>query len=54
MAGVGGMMQGALPVFDGKSFDDWCIKMQAIFGFQDVADVVLDGLLELGAKATKT
>jgi len=52
MAGVGGMMQGAFSVFDGKSFDDWRIKMQAIFGFQDVADVVLDGLPELGAKAT--
>jgi len=45
-------MQGALSVFDGKFFDDWKIKMQAIFGYQDVAEVVFDGLSELGTKAT--
>jgi len=45
-------MQGSLPVFNRKSFDDWRIKMQAIFGFQDIADVVFEGLLELGSKAT--
>jgi len=51
MADLGGMMQGTLPVFDGKLFDDWRIKMQAIFGYQDVAEVVFDGLPELGSKA---
>ncbi|XP_017438186.1 uncharacterized protein LOC108344231 [Vigna angularis] len=39
MAGLGRMMQGSYPIFDGKSFDEWNIKMNAIFGFQDVADL---------------
>ncbi|XP_014506332.1 uncharacterized protein LOC106766088 [Vigna radiata var. radiata] len=30
MAGIGGI-QGPLPLFDGKQFDDWRIKMQKIF-----------------------
>jgi len=52
MDGLGGMMQGSLPIFDGNSFNDWRIKMQAIFAFQDVTVVVLEGLPELGSKAT--
>jgi len=52
MAGMDGMILGALPVFDGKLFDDWRIKMLALFGFQDVAEVVTEGLAELGLKAT--
>lgn len=34
-------------------FDDLGIKMLAIFGFQDVAEVVYDGVEELGLKATE-
>ncbi|KOM56838.1 hypothetical protein LR48_Vigan10g273000 [Vigna angularis] len=52
MAGIGGI-QGQLPVFDGKLFDDWRIKMQAIFGFQDVSEVIEDGLPDLSERATK-
>jgi len=51
MVGLGVMMQGSLSVFDEKSFDNCRIKMQAIFGFQDVANVVLEGLPKLGSKA---
>ena len=40
-------------MFDGKSFDDWRIKMQTIYGFQDVVDVMLDELHEMGLKATE-
>jgi len=46
-------MQGSVPIFDGKVFDDWRIKMQAIFNFQDVAEVVTEGVAELSLKATK-
>ncbi|XP_027337338.1 uncharacterized protein LOC113851048 [Abrus precatorius] len=53
MAGLGGMMQGSLPIFYGKVFDDWHIKMQAIFGFQDVAEIVKEGVAELNSKATE-
>jgi len=34
-------------------FDDWRIKMLAIFGFHDVAEVMCDRLVEIGSKATK-
>ncbi|BAT90002.1 hypothetical protein VIGAN_06116000, partial [Vigna angularis var. angularis] len=52
MAGFGGI-QGPLPVFDGKQFEDWRIKMQAIFGFQDVSEVIEDGLPEVSDRATE-
>jgi len=52
MAGNGSIIQGALPVFEGRGFDDWKIKVRAIFGFQDVAEVVMSGLEDLGTKAT--
>jgi len=52
MIGMGGMIQGVLLVFYGKMFDDWKIKMLAIFGFQDAAEVVADELSELGSKIT--
>jgi len=42
-----------LSIFDGKMFDDWRIKMLAIFGFHDVAEVMCDRLVEIGSKATK-
>jgi len=43
-------MQGSVPIFDGKVFDDWHIKMQAIFGFRDVAEVVSEGVAKLSLK----
>ena len=52
MADMGGMIQGGLPIFDGSMFNDWKIKMNAIFIFQDVAEVVEHGVSSLGAKAT--
>jgi len=47
MAGNGSTIQGALPLFD-----DWKIKMKAVFQFQDVADIIETGPGELGSKAT--
>ncbi|XP_019435858.1 PREDICTED: uncharacterized protein LOC109342302 [Lupinus angustifolius] len=40
-----------LPVLDGKNWSRWCIQMKAIFGYQDVADIVEEGfpILEEGA-----
>jgi len=52
MADMGGMIQGGLPIFDGSMFKDWKIKMNAIFIFQDVAQVVEHGVSPPGAKAT--
>jgi len=40
-------------VFDGKLFDDWSIKMKAIFGYQDVSEVILACLEYLGWKASE-
>lgn len=51
MAGNGSISQGALLVFDEKGFNDWKIKMLAIFGFPDVADMVMNGVEDPGSKA---
>jgi len=53
MAGSGSIIQGGLPIFDGKMFDDWKIKMKVVFQFQDVANVIETDLGELSSKATK-
>jgi len=52
MAGMGGIIQGGLPMFDDKIFDDWKIKMMVVFSFEEVKEVIKNGLVELGNKAT--
>ena len=43
-----------LPVFEGKNFDQWIVKMKVkvIFRFQDVVEVVNEGIPTLAANAT--
>jgi len=41
-----------LPVFEGKNFDQWIVKMKVIFKFQDVLEVVNEGIPTLAANAT--
>ncbi|XP_052726138.1 uncharacterized protein LOC128194635 [Vigna angularis] len=41
------MVQSNLPVFDGKDYDDWCVKMEAILGYQEVDEVVKQGVKEM-------
>ncbi|WVY90763.1 hypothetical protein V8G54_036277 [Vigna mungo] len=43
---MAGVIHSNLPVFDGKDFDDWCVKMEAILGFQEVDDIVKKGFKE--------
>ncbi|WVY89999.1 hypothetical protein V8G54_035513 [Vigna mungo] len=43
---MAGLIQSNLPVFDGKNYDDWCVKMDAILGFQEVDEVVKKGFKE--------
>ena len=52
MAGSSGVFPGNLPMFNGNNFDDWCVKMNAIFDFQDVEEVVEIGFQELGRTAS--
>ncbi|KAK2373515.1 hypothetical protein QL285_074546 [Trifolium repens] len=40
-----------LPVFKGDNYDRWCAQMKVIFRFQDVLEIVTDGVEELAAKA---
>jgi len=40
-----------LPVFEGKNFDQCIVKMKAIFRFQDVLEVVNEGIPALEANA---
>jgi len=41
-----------LPVFEGKDFDQWSVKMKVIFRFQDVLEIVNEGVTALAANAT--
>ncbi|XP_017431714.1 uncharacterized protein LOC108339076 [Vigna angularis] len=41
------MVHSNLPVFDGKDYDDWCVKMEAILGYQEVDEIVKQGVKEL-------
>jgi len=41
-----------LPVFEGKNYNRWIVKMKVIFRFQDVLEVVNDGIPALAANAT--
>jgi len=47
-----GVISGNLLVFDGTSYGDWCVKMEAILGFQEVDDIVKKGLQEPAKNAT--
>ncbi|XP_019432432.1 PREDICTED: uncharacterized protein LOC109339448 [Lupinus angustifolius] len=42
-----------LPILDGKNYDRWRNQMKAIFGFQEVFEVVQHGYQELGEGATE-
>ncbi|RDX65807.1 hypothetical protein CR513_55502, partial [Mucuna pruriens] len=53
MAGSSSFVPRSLPVFDGKLFDNWRVKMLAIFGFQDMIEMVTVGFVELDKNATK-
>jgi len=53
MAKMRSIIQGGLPVFDGKMFDEWKIKMLVFFGFQDVAKIIQDSVGELSSKASE-
>jgi len=53
MAGSSNIIQGSLPVFDGKLFDYWKVKMLIVFGFQDVFKLVTIGFEYPGKNATK-
>ncbi|RDY14474.1 hypothetical protein CR513_00463, partial [Mucuna pruriens] len=40
-------------VLDGKNFEQWCIKMGVIFGFQEVLEIVKNGIQEMEVGATE-
>jgi hypothetical protein len=41
-----------LPIFEGKNFDQWSVKMKVIFRYQDVLETVNEGVTPLAANAT--
>ncbi|XP_014490203.1 uncharacterized protein LOC106752938 [Vigna radiata var. radiata] len=49
---MAGLIQSNLPMFDGKNFKDWCIKMDAILSFQEIDEVVKIGFKEPTKNAT--
>ncbi|XP_045792104.1 uncharacterized protein LOC123886874 [Trifolium pratense] len=42
-----------LPILDGKNWDQWCVKMNVIFNYQDVEDLITTGYETLAANATQ-
>jgi hypothetical protein len=42
-----------LPKLKGDKWDRWIVQMQAIFGFQDVSEVIQNGIEAIGDEATK-
>jgi hypothetical protein len=42
-----------LPILDNKIWDQWCIRMKVIFGFQEVEDLVSNGYEALAENATE-
>ncbi|RDX99905.1 hypothetical protein CR513_16984, partial [Mucuna pruriens] len=46
MTSSSSIVSGSLPISDGNLFDNWIVKMLAIFGFQDVIKVVTVGFAE--------
>jgi len=41
-----------LPIFEGKNYDQWIVKMKVIFRYQDVFEVVNDGVPALAGNTT--
>ncbi|MCI31355.1 hypothetical protein A2U01_0052567, partial [Trifolium medium] len=39
-----GSFPGNLPILTGKNYDNWCKQMKVVFGFQDVWDLVHNGV----------
>lgn len=43
---MSGSIQPQLPKFSGNFFDQWCIQMKALFGFQDLWEIIEHGFTE--------
>lgn len=41
-----------LPIFDSKNYDKWAKQMRVLFGYQEVLEIVISGVTQLGAEAT--
>ena len=52
MASSNGNFPASMPILKGKNYDDWCAKMKVIFRFQDVTEVVQEGVQELDKNPT--
>ncbi|XP_050877523.1 uncharacterized protein LOC127081294 [Lathyrus oleraceus] len=41
-----------LPILDSKNYDKWEKQMRVLFGYQEVLEIVVNGVTQLGAEAT--
>jgi hypothetical protein len=41
-----------LPILSGKNYDNWCKQMKAVFCYQDLWNLVTEGVPSIGARAT--
>ena len=40
-------------ILDWRNYDRWCIQIKVVFGYQDVLEVVMNGVTNLEASPTK-
>ncbi|MCH90571.1 retrovirus-related pol polyprotein from transposon TNT 1-94 [Trifolium medium] len=43
-----------LPILEGKNYDRWSKQMKVVFGYQDVMDQVINGVVPITATSTET
>ncbi|XP_050876427.1 uncharacterized protein LOC127080138 [Lathyrus oleraceus] len=41
-----------LPILDSKNYDKWAKQMRVLFGYQEVLEIIVNGVTQLGAEAT--
>jgi flavorubredoxin len=41
-----------LPILTGKNYDNWCKQMKVVFCYQDMWNLVTEGMSTIGANAT--
>ena len=41
-----GSFQASIPIFSGKSYDDWAFRMKPIFDSYELSNIILNGYVE--------
>ncbi|MCI40598.1 hypothetical protein A2U01_0061831, partial [Trifolium medium] len=47
-----GHFQMNFPILNNKNYDNWCKQMKVVFSFQEMWNLVTEGVPKIGARAT--